>query len=162
MKNKGGLMKLLRLASSVLCLALIAGLALLFEPATAQAAKRISIQNASGYPIDVVLVTQTYNGWRVRGWYAIAAYSYRNINFNDAGGQAFGYYAKMRGANAVWQGGNNDPAITIVSNSMNHDVRQQPNGNNQRRVRVRVKQGNSIKLTYNAPQQQQYRQSGWW
>jgi len=145
--------------------ALILGLVLLFEPATAQAAKRITLQNASGYPIDVTLVVQTYNGWRVIGWYTVAAYSYKNVNFNDAGGQTFGYYAKIRsGANAVWAGKDNAPTITVVSNRMNHDVRQQPYGNNQRRVKVRMVNGNSIRLTYNPPQQQQqqFRNTGWW
>lgn len=157
-------MKMSKFMSSLMLPVLVLGLALFFEPTAAQAAKRITLQNATPYPIDTVLVVQTYNGWRVRGWYSVAAYSYRHVNINDAGGAAFGYYAKFRsGPNATWAGKNNEPTIAIVSSAMNHDVRQQPYGNNQRRVKVRMRQGESVKFTYNAmPQQQQYRNTGWW
>ena len=139
---------------------LVLGLALLCEPAPAAAAKRITLQNATGYPIDTVLVVQTRNGWRVRGWYRIAPYSYRNINYNDAGGQAFAYYARHIGPGGAWQGKGNDPTIAIVNNAMNHSARQQPHGNNLRHVKVRIKQGNSVKFTSSSPQQR--RNTGWW
>jgi uncharacterized membrane protein len=159
-------MKMSRFISGLLLSALILGLTLLFEPGAAQAAKRISLENASGYPINVALVVQTYNGWRVHGWYTVAPYSYRHVTFNDAGGNTFGYYANIRGAGQIqWAGKGNEPTITVVTNAMNHDVRQQPYGSNQRRVKVRMKQGNSVKFTYTPPQQQQqqFRQTGgWW
>ena len=151
-------MKMWRLLFPVLLL----GLVLFFDPATAQAAKRITMHNKTGNTIDAVLVVRTYNGWRVHGWYAIAPYSYRTVNFTEAGGETFGAYATTRNANTTWGGQNtNGPAVTIVSNRMNHDVRQQPYGNNQRRVKVLMKQGNQI--TFNPPQgYQQPRNTGWW
>ena len=142
--------------------ALLLGLVLLFEPAAARAAKQFTLQNSTGYPIDTVLVVQTYNGWRVIGWYTIQAYSYKNVTINEAQGQQFGYYGRIRsGGNAVWAGGGNEPTITIVNGRMNHDVRQQPYGNQQRRVKVRMRQGNSVRFTLSgSPQQKQT--SGWW
>ena len=141
--------------------ALILGLTLFLEPATAQAAKRITMQNNSGRTIDVALVVQTSNGWRVRGWYAVAPYSYKTMNFDEAGGQAFGCYAEMRGSSTKWAGNNNAPVVTIVSNRMNHGVRQTPYGNNPKQVRVIMHQGNHV--SFNPPQQQQQqRNTGWW
>jgi uncharacterized membrane protein len=142
--------------------ALVLGLALTLTPINAQASKRITLQNASGVPISVALIVQTYNGWRVRGWYTVQPYSYRNVNFNDAGGEYFGYYANMRGNGKVqWAGKGNAPTIAVVGNSMNHNVRTQPYGNNPRYVKARMVRGNSVKFTYNAPQQQR-RNTGWW
>ena len=139
---------------------LLLGLVLLFEPATAQAAKRITLQNDTGYTASAVVVVQTNNGWRVHGWYRIAPYSYRTINFSTAGGRQFGFYAYVPNTRLLWSGKNNDPTITVVNNAMNHDVRQAPYGNNQRRVKVRMVNGNSYRF-YQAAQQQQ-RQTGWW
>ena len=147
--------------SRLLLPALLLGLALLFEPAAAQAAKRITVQNSSAYPIDTTVVVRTNSGWRVLGWYTVAPYSYRHLNFNNAGGQYFGYYAEIRrGPKASWGGKGNAPTIAVVGNAMNHDVRQQPYGRNLRRVKVRMVNGNNIHYTYKAPQQQ--RTTGWW
>ena len=150
-----------RFIAGLLLPAFILGLVLFFAPATAQAAKRITLQNASGSKIWVALVLQTYNGWRVRGWYEVAPYSYKNVNFDEAGGQTFGVYAYAGNNGPVWSGKNNDPTITIAQAKMNHDVRQTPYGPNQRRVKVRMVNGNSYKF-YTTGQQQQPRQSGWW
>jgi len=149
-------MKMWRLLFPVLLL----GLVLLFEPAPAQAAKRITLQNAGGSAVWTCVVVQTYNGWRVRGWYKVAPYSYRTLNFNDAGGSAFGVYAYISNG-PRWSGQGNAPVVAVVDSGMDHNVRQAPYGKNPRRVQVRMVNGNSFKFSYQG-QQQQYRQAGWW
>jgi len=141
---------------------LLAALALssaLLLPAANAEAKQFRLENASPLRVTVALVMPTNNGWKVRGWWTLAPYSYKTVNYADAGGSQFGYYAfsgKVR-----WGGKSNAPQVIVVDNAMNHDVRRQPNGKNPHRVQVLMKQGNAVKFT--APQQQQRRQnSGWW
>ena len=138
-------MKMSRFIAGLLFPALLLGLVLLFEPATAQA-KQYFLQNKTGSRITVTLVVPTSRGWYVQGWYSIAPYSYKSVTIGHAGGNYFAFYAHdSRGT--VWRGSGNAPTIPIVSNAMGYYVGQKPYGNNFRYVKLRVKSGYSVTFT---------------
>lgn len=136
--------------------------ALLLPALSAEAAKQIVLNNSSSRKLSATIVVHTVSGWRVIGWYTIAPWSYKRLNFSDVDGQYFGVYAHS--GNLQWSGKNNQPAIAIVNNRMNHGVREQPYGNNPRMVRVRIVNGSSFKFTWQGDQQQmsQQQMGGWW
>lgn len=146
-------------SSSLLALALCAAL---LPTTSAEAAKRILLENASSRRISAAVVVQTYNGWRVIGWYTVPAWSYKRLNLNHASGPHFGVYAHS--GNIQWAGRSNHPVVAVVDNRMNHGVRQQPYGRNPRLVRVRMMNGNGMRFTWNGDRQPQMSRQGggWW
>jgi uncharacterized membrane protein len=138
---------------------LTACLALMLAAGNAEA-KKFRLENASGYGVAAALVMPTNRGWVVRGWFTLPPYSYKTLNFRDAGGRYFGYYARTRNGNVQWRGSGREPNIAIVDNAMNHFAGRVPRGHNARRVKVRIKAGNVVRFTVNAPRQR--RNSGWW
>ena len=140
-----------RCMSNLLFPVFLLGLALLFEPAAAQAEKRFFLQNATRYPISVtLLVPNNSGGWHVDGWWHVAPYSYKKVKFvfANASGRHFGVYAHTRhGGGKVWQGSGNAPNITVISQGFSYDRRYSPpGGTNRRVVKVRMVQGDTYRF----------------
>lgn len=143
----------------LLLAAFVVILALSVLPSQSEA-KTFTVDNHYGRKVSLTLVVPTQSGWRVIGWYTIEPYSRKTFNIPQAGGNAFAYYAYS--GNVRWAGNQNSPRIAVVSQRMNHGVRQQPYGSNLRAVYVRTSQGNYLKLTGPPQQRQQQRMNSFW